>query len=196
MRDEGMEPWISNEAQFNAASRNMVRFEKRPKKNEAKSLEAGRPIFDEVDYIEIATPGDKNNIVHRPMREDDHRKYAQQYKAWKTGQDSDVATGLPLAAWAIMDRATVEEFAYFKIRTVEQLASVSDGNAQRLGTLKNWIPKAKDYMDQAKGAAPLAKLRDELALRDNQLETLQRQMTELTEKLEQQAKPEKKKGNG
>jgi hypothetical protein len=119
----------------------------------------GRPVYEEIEYIELVTPGDRTNIPYRPVTDAERRKYAVQYKAWKAGV-KEAASGTPLSA--IANRIQVEELAYFKVRTVEQLADVSDGN---LGGMPMYtralVSRAKDYLAAAKGNAPVATLRAE-----------------------------------
>lgn len=121
-----------------------------PQKVEGK----GRPVYDEVEYIEIMVPGDRNNIVHRPVTNEDRRKFAQQYAQWKAGSQ-ETASGTPLKAWPGITRAQVEELAYFNVKTVEQLAAISDGNLQSIPFARGLQNRAKAYLEQAKGNAPL-----------------------------------------
>lgn len=140
---------------------------------------AGRPIYDDVEFVEIIIPGDKTQAVHRAVTDNDRREYAAQYQAWKAGQDQTAASGTMLEKWTGITKAQVEELKHFKIRTVEQLAQLSDGNASRMGPILALRQKAKDFLEQAKGNAPLEKMRNELASRDNEIETLKRQVAEL-----------------
>lgn len=157
-----------------------VRFEKRPKRNEKASLEAGRPIYDEVDYIEIRAPGDKDNIVHRPVTESDKLRFATQYRRWQsTGGDGEALTGTPLAEWPAVSRSQVEELRYFGVRTVEQLAAVTDGNLKNVGPLLMLRQKARDFVAKAKDEAPMAQMRDELAAKDMRIAHLEAQMAEV-----------------
>lgn len=140
---------------------------------------AGRPIYEDVEYVEIMVPGDKTQTVHRPVRPTDKIEYSKQYQAWKAGHDQHAATGTLLEQWPGISRAQVEELRHFKIRTVEQLAELSDGNAARMGPILALRQRARDFLERAKGNAPLEKMRTELAARDNEIETLKRQVAEL-----------------
>lgn len=159
-------------------ARSIVTFGIRPKQNEQRSKTEGRPIFDDVEYVEILVPGDKNNIVHRPVRAEDKERYARQYAAFKGGQGEKLS-GTPLAEWPGISRSEVEELAYFNIRTLEQLASVGDGHLQRMGPLLALRQRARDFLEKAKGDAPMAAMRTELEKRDNLIETQQQQIDEL-----------------
>lgn len=167
-----------------------VRFAMQPVQDDKKSQESGRPVFNDVEYIEIMAPGDRSNIVHRPVRDDDKQRFARQWAAWKSGAGEGVS-GTPLKEWPGVTRGQVEELAHFRVHTVEQLAGISDGNMQNVGPLMALRQRARDYLEQAKGQAPLTQMRAELAQRDNVIETLQRQVRELGELV---AKQEKSKG--
>lgn len=168
-----------------------VRFSMVARKNEKKSTEAGRPIFDDLEYVEIMTPGDKQNIIHRPIRAADIEEFGEQYRRWKAGAEEQ-QSGTLLSEWPGVTRSQVEELAYFKIRTVEQLADLSDGNAAKLGAIQALREKARDYVAKAKAEAPLDKVRAENADLKNEVETMKRQLAELSAASKAQA--EKRKG--
>ena len=57
----------------NANSRLVVFFHKKAKKNNFRSEQEGRPIFDDVIYIKKMVPGDSLSIIDRPMYESDKK---------------------------------------------------------------------------------------------------------------------------
>lgn len=172
------------------SDRVFVRFTKEPRENEVKSAAEGRPIFEEVEYVEIQVPGDKTSTVHRPLTVDDKKRFAKPYRAWKEGETATLS-GTPLAQWAPISRGQVEELAYFNIRTVEQLAAVSDGNMQRMGPLSKLRNMAQDFIAQAKGNAPAVALRKELDAKDEIIANLQRQLKEQGDRIDALAKKAK-----
>lgn len=189
MQNEMDMPYDAGE-QRQASNGLYIKFSYHPQQNEAKSLDEGRPVFDDVEFVQIMVPGDKLSIINRPVRADDKRQYAHQYKAWKAG-DNDALSGTPLTEWPGITRSQVEELAYFKVRTVEQLAAMTDGNAQNVGPIHMLRQKAKAYLDKAKADAPSQKLVAALADRDNEIETLRRNLKELGDRVEAQAKSKK-----
>lgn len=137
-----------------------VRFYSRSKKSEERSRAEKRPIFEPVEYIEILTPGDKDTIVDRPVRVLDRYIYAGKYQAFRKGAQQE--DGTPLSVWGGVTPERVEELAHFRIKTVEQLASVADGNVGNLGMhARAERQKAIDYLAVMKGNAPVAKLQAE-----------------------------------
>jgi hypothetical protein len=150
-----------------------VRFSIEALENPAKSKEAGRPIFDETEIIEIRIPGDAD-VRKRAVNEGDRTRFARQYDAWKRNQNQETVSGTPLAAWPMMKRSQVEEAKFFGVHTVEQLANIADVNLQRLGP--GWPSlrqQAVDWLKKAEDGALLGKLRAELEERDRRIDALE-----------------------
>lgn len=124
---------------------------------------AGPGKFKEVPYVRIVIPGDRNSGVHVPYNPRKHdSRMGEVFRKWKAGQETPLE-GTPLENWAGCSRSQVEELKHFHVRTVEQLAGMSDANAARLGLgYPELRQRAKDYAAQQSGAAPLEALRKEL----------------------------------
>lgn len=155
-----------------------VKFYMEPIKNDVKSLEEGRPIYDDTEMVEIRVRGDRNNIVQRPARDDDRRRFPDAYKYFKTGVEGG-SQGTPLKEWPVMSRSMVEELKYFGFYTVEQLSKADDGVCSKLPGLTTLREKAKIYLEHAAGGSPLERVQNENAELKSQMEAMQRQMTEL-----------------
>ena len=161
----------------------VVRFLVEPIEDEEASKKAGRPIYNDVEIIEVRVPGDPD--MRRDVVTDDHkRRYPKQYIAFKKGQTQETVSGTPLAVWAPMKRSQVEEARHFGVHTVQQLAQLSDGNMQRLGP--GWIAMrnlARDWEKAANDGAALAQLRSALDAAEARIKTmedmLRRQAVEL-----------------
>jgi hypothetical protein len=139
-----------------------VNFYQKARQNEQKSIDAGRPIFDMVDYVTISIPGDKTSVVDTPVEQRHMREYPLQYRAFKEERDQQSVSGTLLSAWGGMSQAEVEELAYYRIRTVEQLAEMADSAIAALGlhaTAKR--QRARDYIALMKGASPILEVRKE-----------------------------------
>lgn len=171
-----------------------VRFGWHPKKSEKLSVEAGRPVYEDQEYIEIF--GDKTSIVHRAVRPEDKAEYAKQYDAWKRGQDqSVVGTKLDMVPGPAT-RGQLEELAHHKIYTVEHLAAAADTHIQAFGTgglkLRQW---ARDYLETAKLNAPVDQLRAQLAeaevkrvAQESRFEALERELRAMREQNDKKPK--------
>ena len=127
-------------------------------KNEDKSIEAGRPIIDDVECCRIIVPGDKNNVVDRPATHSDKQRFAKQYAMFKQGMsEEDQVSGTRLTEWPFLTRGQCEEFRYLGIRTVEQLAEVRDDVASKVPGIHQLKQHAAVWLGKAKNAAEAAK---------------------------------------
>ncbi len=173
-----------------------VEFYSRPLKDEARTREEGRPIYEDVDYVKIVTPGSRD-FVARPARTDDVERWRPQWDAYKAGQDQQATVGTPLSEWPQVTRAQVEELKYFGVHTVEQLADLRDGNAQNFMGVLDLKNRAKAYLERAAEEAPAARLEAELADRDQRIAALEARIGDMAseaEKAEQSETEEEKPG--
>jgi hypothetical protein len=129
----------------------LVRFFLHPKRDHDKSEEEGRPMFKEVEYIEIITPGNKDNIISRPASEIDRKRFPRHYAAYKARTSQVVVEGTPLEEWPGITRSLVEELRFANILTVEQLIAVSDADAQKFRGFHAIKDKARKFLETAKG---------------------------------------------
>lgn len=164
-----------------------ARFYMHPVQNKAESLKAGRPIFEEVEYIVIRIPGDKTTEIKRPLRfgdtpGHDNHKFAREYEAFKAGNEQSLL-GTPLAEWGAITRSQVKEMEHFHIRTVEQLSEMPDSALQNFRGITTLREKARNYISAAKGEAPLLKMQEDLKERDEKLEAMQAQLNEVIAEL-------------
>jgi hypothetical protein len=158
----------------------IVNFQLMPHPDQEASLKEGRPIFKMKEYVTIMVPGDKNNIVNRPVwKGRDDMRFARQYAAFKNNQSQE-ADGTPLEQVAWITRNQVEELKHFHVKTLEQLANLADVHAQRFMGINSMRTRARDQIAAAKEQAPLAQLRAEVTKREDQI----KQQNELIAKLE------------
>lgn len=190
--DEAMMQLAEMQSNPNAgADKLFVTFDLYPRQNMKKSEDAGHPVFDDVEYIRIIVPGDKQNEVHRPATEMDKRRHPRQYADFKAGA-REAQSGLPLKEWPAISASQAKELAHFHVYTVEQLANVSDGNIQNLGPVRALQAKARDYLEKASGNAPMEKMRAELTEKDNTIATMKQQMADMGKRLDELTKAQKR----
>jgi len=148
--------------------------------NEAKSKLAGRPIFDEVEMVEIRIAGDRNFNPHFPAHEmhvrqgDEEITYAMrwpdEYARFKN-EETQVASGTPLEELTFLSAARRSELKALKIYTAEALAGLEGPNLKVLaGEGYKLKEQAQAYLDRANSfsgvsaiAAENAALRERLA---------------------------------
>lgn len=148
------------------------------------SVAAGRPIYENVDYIQIFTPGNQLNIIDTPVRPEHKQRFRLQWMEYEAGRGSGMESGTPLTQWPSLSAAQAEEFRALKFFNVEQLANASDQQLQSLGMVGGANPmvirdRAKAFLNLASGNAPTEKLAQENAEMKAQLEAMQKQMQAL-----------------
>lgn len=148
----------------------LVRFTLMPVENKAKSEEENRPIFEETVFIEISLPGNKDEVRIRKMKEGDKARFPRQWAAYeRRNSDGEVIEGTLLSEWPQVTRSQVEELRFFNIRTVEQLAQLTDTNAQNLRGAATLKAKAVEYLDKSMSNDELSK---KLAEQEKQIAAL------------------------
>jgi hypothetical protein len=161
-----------------ADDRVFAQFYLHPKKDDAASLKEGRDIYVEIPYIKIMVPGDKDNVVQRPVREQDKQRFPRQWAAFQNSEEQPL-NGTPLSEWAAIGRGQVEELKYFGVRTVEDLVNAPDSQMQKFMGIAALKQKAKDFLEAAKGMAPINELRAENEALKGELENLKLQFAEM-----------------
>jgi hypothetical protein len=147
----------------------IVAFHMEPVLDKAASKAEGRPIYVSKEFVRIIVPGDKNNIVNRPVWAQDLQRFPRQYAAFKANQSQDLS-GTPLETVPWITREQVEELKYFNVRTLEQLANIPDVHAQKFMGINTLRVRARDAIAFAKEQAPIQALaeakRENVELRD------------------------------
>lgn len=161
-----------------------IRFFKKAKQNSEETLKQNRPIFEEVDYIQIVVPGDRTSTIVRPVSPADAVRFEKQYAHWKKTAEETMLQGTPLEAWGIMSLAQIEEYRYFGVRTIDQMAELRDDVAMKIMGGVQLKQKAVAFMALAKEEAPMKKVQVELDKRDTEIATLKNALLEQGKKIE------------
>jgi hypothetical protein len=151
------------------------------------SLDAGRDIFTERERVRIIIPGMIASVLVKDVTEEHRERWPEQYRAFSSGRDP-VLSGTPLEEWPVLNKAQVAELLHLQIRTVEELAGLSDIAVQHVGmggrTLRE---RAQGWLDEAQHEAFTNKvlhendvLRSEVATLRTQVEELSRHLTNLS----------------
>lgn len=160
-----------DESRFAHDNKLYVEFSRKPRLHPGKSREEGRAIYEEVDYLRIHVPGDKSSVIERPVNELDVQRFGDRYNKWKAGQ-AEAVIGTPLSALPGMSPSKVEEYKFFKLVTVEQLAEANDGLGQKFMSFHQDKQRAQAFMEVARNNAPIEKMNEELEKRDAEIENL------------------------
>lgn len=147
--------------------------------NIAKSEQAGRPIFEEVEMVSVHIAGERN-LVHTARTNEEcgrdgfrkvtwAERFKDEYSAWKDGEAQGVR-GTPLTALQKfgVTQNQISLCLARKVHTVEALMQLEGQNLKSLGMDANALKEAaREYMadrnDKRTLANEVAELRDELA---------------------------------
>lgn len=177
--------------QEQATGRLHVQFSLRPQKDEAKSLEEGRPIYVEKQWIDIKIPGDKDNDVSREVRIGDKEQYPLQWAAFINQKEQPIE-GTLLEQLPFLSKAQVLEFNGIGIRTAEQFRDMSDAIGMKIMGYHSIKKRIAAFLDSAAGSAATQKLSAELEKRDNEIAMLRTMVETLGSKVEESNKAKAK----
>ena len=170
--------------QNNADSRLQVRFYKRSVHQEQESMDAGRPIFKDFDFVQICVAGDSLTEIDTYALASHRTRFPIQWANYmnRQGANDQEVVGTPVTEWPLVSKSQAEELRAMKFHTIESIASASDQQLQRMGMAAGMSPyafrdKAKAFLNLATNAAETDKreqeinaLKEELAKKD--LETV------------------------
>jgi hypothetical protein len=157
----------------------LVKFEIRSRPDSVATMKEGRPIFKDVEYIDIKIPGSRTGGACRPASHADKQRFPRHYEAFQQ-RIEEPTEGTPLAEWPLISRSQAEEFAYHNVKTVENLVAMSDTNAGNFMGVNALKKKAKRWLEQASSEADTAHLQEELQKRDDLIAAMQEQLNKLT----------------
>lgn len=162
-----------------------AQFYSKPVKQNFLTEKEGRPIFKDVDFVKIHTPGNQLNIIDVAVREEHKLRFPMQWARYQNGKKGDEQTiGTPLSQWPILTPAQVEELRGLKFFTVEAIAGASDERIAQIGMCVGMAPsafrdRAKRFLTVAKDSAETEKFVDEIKKRDEQITEMQAKLDKL-----------------
>jgi hypothetical protein len=129
-----------------------------PVKNDSKSKDAGRPIFDEIEICTLFVAGDQyNRVTHPADSEYIQNRFPEEYRRWKEKHQDRHISGTPLREWPLIGPAHIAEFEALGIFNVEGLAGIPESSIGKFG-LREWRAKAAAWLASAKDGAVVTKL--------------------------------------
>lgn len=158
-----------------------------PRLNKAKTAEAGRPIYEDQEVVEVRYPGNRQTVSVFPahsfsnwvvdesgnqVQQTYAERWSDNYRRFKSKQHQ-VADGTPVSELPFLTEAKRSELRALNIHTAEALAAVDGQELKNLGQggrdLKN---QAQAYLDNASGSATATRQAAEI-------EELKRRIAEL-----------------
>lgn len=144
-----------------------------------KSEQEGRPVYEQREFVRILVPGDSTSIIETPATAQHREDFPRQYERFKKGM-SEILEGTPLVMWPVVNKSQVKEASFFEVRTVEQLAELSDTNCKKMGMgymelrskARAWLLAAKDSAVVTRQAAENDRLQSEIEILKEQIAQL------------------------
>lgn len=122
-------------------------------------------------FVRIIIPGDKCNIIDQPVREDHKERFPRQWLHYQMQNNDSPIIGTPLTKWhedkpEEFNDYKMAELQVLKFQTVEQVATASDSQLQRVGMGAVGLrEQARTYLlskNQTQSQSELALARKEL----------------------------------
>lgn len=151
-----------------------VEFFVKAVENPRKSAEAGRPIFDDKEYVRIRFPADNKRELVAPAHEVHYvphlrrqttyaERFGPVYQKFKD-DGSHFVQGTPLTEAPFLTESRRSELRALNVMTVEQLANLPEPARKRIGMgSMELVEKARAYLATASESAEVGELRRELA---------------------------------
>ena len=143
--------------------------------------------YKEKPFVRIIVPGDKTSVVDQPVRDDHKRRFPRQWLHFQMQNNNADVIGVPLKDWVRDDPENfsdmqMAELQIFKFQTVEQVATASDGQLQRIGMgavgLREHARRYLSVKNQSSSQTEIEHTKRELAEVKEQMAALMAQMSE------------------
>ena len=155
-------------------------------KDEAETEKQGVPVFVERVFINIKIPNQVDNIS-RPAQDADKKRFPLSWQAYQTGREP-LDGGIPLEEWPQLTVSELKVCHAVGLKTVEQLAEISDSGVHRLGMGGHSMKtRAGKYLN-ARGEED--RLRSRVKELEAKVKELEAEIAKLEEKAE--SKPKRK----
>lgn len=140
----------------------------KPVRQAFRSEQEGREVYEDREYVRIIVPGPPSGsvsptVVDRAVEDEHKTRWPRQYAAFKAGA-AQLLEGTPIEEWAAIGRSQAMELAACQVRTVEALAALPDLILQKVAPMGGLAlrDKARAFLDQAAGLAPLSAAMSEI----------------------------------
>jgi hypothetical protein len=167
-----------------------VRFFTKAVEDVERTKAEGRKCFKDREYVRIMVPGDRHNVIERPVQKtgsvptDDRLRFPKHWEKFQQQQEQKAHDGTPLTLWPAMPQSTAEELQYLNIFTVEQLATLADVYVGKIPNGHKWKQRAEEFTRALRDQAVVNKMNIELAERDAQIATLKQAVDEQAARIE------------
>jgi hypothetical protein len=159
-----------------ADARLQVRFYKKSVQQEQETMDAGRPIYKDFDFVQICVAGDTLTEIDTYALQNHKTRFPVQWANYmnRQGANDEEVVGTPVAEWPLVSKSQAEELRAMKFQTVESIAGASDQQLQRMGMAAGMSPYA--FRDKAKAFLNLATNVAETDKREQEINALKEEL--------------------
>src|SRR5262245_11167061 len=152
-------------------------------RDDAASNAAGREIYREVERVRLIIPGITATVVVHNVNQGHIQRWPQYYEAFKRGLEAPIS-GTPLEQWPYLNASQVRNLRAHEVRTVEEIAALSDQACSQLGPgAMEMRTRARAFLNDAVYEAFLNQVNAERDQLKVEVVTLQHQVDELSRQL-------------
>lgn len=185
----------------NADAQLSVRFFDGTVRSEYKTAQEGRPVVEDVVFVEVAVPGNNLQVLQEIAHDGHKRRFPLQWQHYMNTKGDALMSGTPIDELTFLSPAARENLKAMKFYSVEQIANAADAEMQRFGMSLGMAglalrEKAIRYLQFSDKNADFSKMERELADRDTKLAAMEAQMQAMAETMERLASQTEKRGPG
>lgn len=160
--------------------RNMIAmFYNRPVHNAVKSQAAGRPIYEDLTYVRIHPPGERLNIVDRPVKDADRNRFPMQWHQYQQNKEQK-PDGTPIDLLYPDHPSIGATLKASNVYTIEQCAELSGTAIDTIGMgAQRYCNDSKKYLEAANKGVGASQMRHELEERDREIRLLKQQLDQM-----------------
>jgi hypothetical protein len=158
----------------------VVMFYMKSVHNPLKSMQAGVRYHDDVPYVRIHHPGERDQVIDRPVNDADKQRWPKQWMQFKNGREQ-VCDGTPIDMLFPSWPSIADNLRSYGVHTVEQCADMSSHAMDSIGMgAQDYQTRAKEYLEAARSGADYHKYQDEVATLKRENDRLKRDVETLS----------------
>lgn len=148
------------------------------RKNNFKSAQEKRPVFEPKVFIKKLVPGDNSLVIDRPMREGDAEQFPVEWARFEQNKEA-TASGTPIAAWPELSETQQAEFRALNIFTIDQVANLPDSSASKIMGFHDLRTKARSFLLAHTDSERVQKILAEKQAQDEEMAALKARLAAL-----------------
>lgn len=163
------------QVKFGDDSQQVVLFYVKSVFDAAASAAKGSRQYKNENWVRMCPPGEKLNIVDRPVKEEDTHRFPRQWNAFLQNK-TQVPEGTPIDLLFPNNPAIADNLKAFGVFTIQQCANLSAHALDSIGMgSQNWKNMAVQYLESAKSGSAFLQMRTEMDKKDQQIRLLTQQ---------------------